>query len=105
MNKITVFEGNTTEVKCAVTNSDGTDADLSGYTATLTVKENKSDTTSVFSSTGIIVGNDITFTISADDNDIDKGVYYYEVTIDDSTSYFTLIQDRYIVKESIVYVT
>jgi uncharacterized protein YbcV (DUF1398 family) len=105
MNRITVFEGNTAEVKCAVVNSDGTDADLSGYTATLTVKENKSDTTAVFESTGVISGNDITFTISADDNDIDKGVYYYEVTIDDSTSYFTLIQDRYVIKESIVYVT
>lgn len=104
-NKITVYEGNTAVVTCAVTNSDGTDADLSGYTATLTVKENKSDTTAVIESTGVIVGNDITFTISAADNEIDKGVYYYEVTIDDTTSYFTLVQDRYVVKESIVYVT
>lgn len=105
MSKITVFEGNTIEVVCTVVNSDGTDANLSGYTATMTVKANKADTTAVIESTGVIVGNDITFTISATDNEIDKGVYYYEVTIDDTTSYFTLAQDRYIVKESIVYVT
>jgi uncharacterized protein YbcV (DUF1398 family) len=104
-NKITVYEGNTAVVTCAVVNSDGTDAVLTGYTATLTVKVNKADTASVFTSTGIIAGNDITFNITATNNTQDKGVYYYEVTITDLTSYYTLVQDRYVIKESIVYIS
>ena len=105
MAKITIYEGNTAVITCSVTNSDGTDADLDGFTALFTVKVNKSDTSAVFTSEGVIVDSDITFTISADDNTIDCGVYYYEVTIDDSTSYYSLAQDRYVIKESIVYVT
>jgi hypothetical protein len=105
VNKITVYEGNTAVVTCAVLNSDGTDAVLIGYTATLTVKTGKAATSSVFTSTGIIVGNDITFTITAANNTQPCGVYYYEVTITDLTSYYTLVQDRYIIKQSIVYVS
>ena len=105
MAKITIYEGNTSVVTCTVTNSDGTAADLDGYTATITVKQNKSDTDIVFNEEGVIVDNVITFSITAADNTIDCGVYYYEVTIDDSTSYYSLAQDRYVIKESIVYVT
>jgi uncharacterized protein YbcV (DUF1398 family) len=105
MAKITIYEGNTAVITCAVTNSDGTDANLAGYTATLTVKANKADVAAVFTSVGVIAGNDITFTVTAANNTIDTGVYYYEVSIDNATSYYTLEQDRYIVKESIVYVS
>ena len=103
MNKLTTYEGNTIIVECAVTDPDGTDADLTGYTATLTIKENKSDTTALIESTGVIEDSDITFTVDSGDNTLDVGVYYYEVTIDPDK--LTLVQDRLIVKESIVYVT
>jgi hypothetical protein len=106
MNKITVYEGNTEVVTCAVTNSDGTDAVLAGFTAYLTVKTDKeTSTVAEFTSTGTIVGNDITFTITEDDNSIQSGTYYYEVSIHSTTEDFTLVQDRYIVKKSMTYVT
>ena len=104
-NRITVYEGNSLVVECTITNSDGTAAVLTGYTATLTVKANKSDTTTLFTSTGIIAANVVNFTITAANNTRDTGVFYYEVTISDSTSYYTVVQDRYYLKQSIVYVT
>jgi hypothetical protein len=105
MNKITVYEGNSAIIECAVLNPDGTDAVLTDFTATLTIKENKDDATELIEETGVISGNEITFTIPDTDNDLEKGTYYYEVTIESTDETLTLVQDRLIVKESIVYVT
>jgi phage gp45-like len=105
MSKITVYEGNSATIECAVLNPDGTDASLVGYTATLTVKTNKTDIAALFTSTGTISGNDITFSVTAANNSRAYGVYYYEVTVVSGTTVLTVAQDRYIVKQSIVYVT
>jgi uncharacterized protein YbcV (DUF1398 family) len=105
MNTITVYEGNSMTVECAVLNPDGTDAVLTTFTATLTIKENKGDTAALISSTGTISGNDITFSIDDAVNTLDKGVYYYEVTIENTTDKYTVQQDRLIIKESIKYVS
>ena len=105
MSKLNIYEGNSAMVSYEVLNANGTDAVLTGFTATLTVKELKSDATALITKTGVIVGNDITFTILDTDNDLDKGVYYYEVTIESATQKITIAQDRYIVRESIVYIT
>lgn len=105
MSKITVYEGNSAILDWEVFNPDGTDAVLTAFTATLTVKENKADTTTLITKTGVIVDNTITFTVLDTDNDLDKGTYYYEVTIESSTQKLTIAQDRYVVKESIVYIT
>jgi len=105
MNKVTIYEGNSAVIAFAVLNADGTDATLTGFTATLYVKQNKIDTTSLITKTGVISGNDITFTILDTDNDFDKGTYYYEVVLESATQTLTIEQDRYIVRESIVYIT
>ena len=105
MSKINVYEGNSAVLTWEVFNPDGTDAVLTSFTATLTVKQNKIDTSALITKTGVISDNDITFTILDTDNDLDKGSYYYEVTLESSTQKLTIAQDRYIVRESIVYVT
>lgn len=105
MSKITVYEGNSASIECAVYNPDGTDAVLTSYTATLTVKATKDATASLFTSTGTISGNDITFNITAANNTRTYGTFYYEVTIVNGASILTVAQDRYIIKQSIVYVS
>ena len=105
MNKITTYESNSITVICSVFNDDGTDTDLSSYTGTLTVKQNKDDTSVLITSTGDVTDNDIEFDISDTDNDLECGVYYYEVTIDSTTESYTLVQDRLVIKESLVYVS
>ena len=104
--KINVYEGNSAVITYTVTNPDGTDAVLTAFTATLYVKADKATTTAaLITKTGVIVGNEITFTILATDNDMDKGVYYYEVVLVSATQTLTIALDRYIVRESIVYIT
>ena len=105
MNKIIVYEGNSVIVECTVYNPDGIDADLTDFDATLTVKQNKYDTTALITETGVIVDNVITFTLPYSDNELDYGSYYYEVTIELDDQKLTVVQDRMIVKESIVYVS
>jgi hypothetical protein len=99
MSRIDVFEGNTLSVTVTVTGI----ASLSGYSANMCVKEFKNSTTSFFDSTGTINGLVITFVITAAQNSIAKGRYYYEATVDNGTNYFTVSQGAYVVKESIKY--
>ena len=105
MSKIIVYEGNTITLTDEVLNADGTDAVLTGFTATLTIKQNKADTTTLLTSTGSITDNVISFTITDTANTLSVGVYYYEVTIESTTETYTVCQDRLVVKESIVYIT
>jgi hypothetical protein len=104
-NIVRVYESNSATVEVAVYNPDGTDAVLAGYTATLTVKSTKDSSTTLFTSTGTISGNDITFSITSANNNRTYGVYYYEVTIEQGTTKLTVVQDRYVIKQSLVYTT
>jgi hypothetical protein len=105
MSKVTVYEGNSAVLAWEVFNPDGSDAVLTSFTPTLTVKQNKDDTTALITKTGVISSNDITFTILDTENDLDKGTYYYEVTLESSTQKLTIAQDRFVVRESIVYIS
>jgi hypothetical protein len=105
MNKLTVYEGNSILITLTVTNSDGTDADFSGFTVTIHIKQNKDDITDLLDATGSVTNNVVIFSIDATDNDLLMGVYYYEVIAESATEKYTLVQDRLFVKESIVYVT
>lgn len=105
MDKITVYEGNSAVIAFEVLNPDGTDAVLSGFTATLNVKETKASTTVLITSTGTISGNEITFIIPAASNVIDKGTYYYEVVCESTSQKLTVAHERFYVKESLIYVT
>lgn len=105
MDKITVYEGNSAVIAFEVLNPDGTDAVLSGFTATLNVKEAKTDTAALITETGTISGNEITFVIPAASNIIDKGTYYYEVVLESTSQKLTVAHERFYVKESLIYVT
>ena len=105
MNRVTVYEGNSAVIAFEVLNPNGTDAVLTGFTATMYVKQNKIDTSALITKTGVISGNDITFTLFDTDTDITRGVHYYEVTIESSTQTMTIAQDRFYVRESIVYIS
>jgi hypothetical protein len=106
MSKVVVYEGNSAVITYTVTNPDGTAANLSGFTATLYVKEDKETSSSaLITKTGVIVSNEVTFTILATDNTMAKATYFYEVVLTSASQVLTIAQDRYIVRESIVYIT
>lgn len=97
MNNITVYQGNTKTITCTVSGL----ADLSGYTATLTVKKDSRDTVPLFEVTGTIEALVITFNTSAANNTMDAGGYVYEVTITNGTFVYTIVQDIYEIVESV----
>lgn len=96
-NKIEVYKGNTATVECTVAGLES----LSGYTATLTVRAELDSDTDTFSVTGSIVDLVCTFGITAAQNTISPGHYYYDVTITDGTNVYTVVQDKYIVVDSV----
>jgi len=98
-NQIQVYEKNDLRVVVNVTGI----TSLSGYTPTFTVKETLDSSTEIFSVTGSVSNLEITFTITAALNDIDYGKYYYEVTIENVSNKYTLAQNVYRVKKSLVY--
>lgn len=105
MSKVVIYEGNSAVITYTVTNPDGTAATLSGFTATLYVKATKASTEVLIEKTGVIVDNEVTFTVLASDNTMDKDTYFYEVILISASQVLTIAQDRYIIRESIVYVT
>jgi len=96
-NKIEVYEGNTLSITCTIEGL----ANLDGYTGYFTVVDK--DEVLLFEKTGSNDGLVITFFVPAADNEIAAGNYEYEVTINDSTNYFTVTQDTYQIKKSVKY--
>ncbi len=103
--KISIYEGNSAIIGFEVLNPDGTDAVLSGFTATLNIKEKKTDITALISKTGTISGNEVTFAITDTDNELTYGTYYYEVVLTSTTQKLTVAQERFHIKQSIIYIT
>lgn len=98
-NQIDVYENNDIKIYVDVTGI----TSLAGYTATLTVKSSKESAVTLFFVTGTISSLRITFDVSALQNDMDRGYYYFEVTITDGTHKYTLVQDVYNIIESLVF--
>lgn len=96
-NQIEVFQGNSLTVTCTVSGLES----LAGYTCKLYVKNASGD--DKIEKTGSVEGLVITFPITADDNNLSAGTYHYEVVIDDDTNFYTVVNDLYVVRESIVY--
>ena len=99
MSQIEAYEGNDLKVFVDVTGI----TSLSGYTPTFTVKTSKASSTALFAVTGTVSSLRITFNVTEAQNSIDFDVYYYEVTITNGTQVYTLAQDIYKVKESLVF--
>lgn len=97
-NKITVYQNNSNTVTCTITGL----ADLTGYSATLTVKADSRDAANLFEVNHTdITGLVITFETSPANNNIAAGVYTFEVNITDGTHVYTTTQDVYEVLESV----
>jgi len=96
-NQIEVFEGNTLSVTCTISGLES----LAGYTALLTIKDKGG--ADLLEIEGDITDLVVTFDILAEENNINVEEYDYEVTINDGINHFTVVQDIYKVKESIVY--
>jgi len=75
---------------------------LSGYTPSLTVKDDYGGSTT-FEITGSVDGLNVTFKVDPDDNDISAGTYIYEINITDGTDIYTIVQSKYIVLDSVKY--
>jgi uncharacterized protein YaiI (UPF0178 family) len=100
-NKIEVYENNTLTITCTVSGLDT----LSGYTATLTVKENENDADSdkLIESSGSITDLVIQFDIPAADNALTPGTYVYDIVITDGSKIYTIQQNYYQVLKSVKY--
>lgn len=101
-NRINIYQGNTAVIDCSVSGI----ASLSGYTATFTVKKEYTDINPIISVDGSIIGSNapfqLTFSLSKTVTNISKGNYRYEITLDNSVNFYTVIQDSFIITDSIV---
>lgn len=70
-------------------------------TETKTVKKKPEDTVAVITKEGSISDLIITFDLTAIDTKVDSYEYVYDVTIDDKTNKYTIVQDLFIIKESV----
>ena len=95
---IKVYQKNTVEIVCYVKGLQS----LSGYTPYITIKEDY-DKSIIFEKTGSVNNTDVVFKIDPSDNDISPGTYLYEITITDGTDNYTVIQNKYIVLDSVKY--
>jgi glycogen debranching enzyme len=101
MTKINIYEGNS----FTVTRSGYvTSTTLTAFDVTLTIKQNKEDTSEITIIDGVVSGQGVVFTVPAME-ELSKGIYYFEVTAETTSQKVTLEQDRIFVRESIVYVT
>lgn len=101
-NKIEIYQKNTAGIICEVSTS----LDLTGYDTYLEVKKDKDSelTFAVTGSLNLISGSYTgSYTITSTQNDITAGPYFYEIVVESGSNYYTVRQDRYIVKDSIKY--
>lgn len=97
-NRIEVYQQNSKLIVCDVSGL----VDLNGYTGTLTVKEDV-DGNIVISNTGSINDLSISFDLSYTDTSIAAKDYIYDVVIESSTNHYTVVQDEFIVLDSVKY--
>ena len=97
-NAVEIYQENTQTIKCTVTGL----VNLDGYTATLTVKETPNED-AIIESEGSIAGLVITFDLTPSDTKLYPKKYVYEITIDDETNKYTLVQDIFHIKDSVKY--
>lgn len=96
---IEVYKGNTINVNVTVSGL----SSLAGFTAKMIVKKNKTDADAdkSFEVAGTINALVLSFVITAANNDLDAGGYYYEVYLSDATQFFTVASGSYRVIQSV----
>ena len=99
MSYIELYKGNSKTITCDVSGL----TDLSGYTGTLTVKKGPDETIIIEKLGSIDSSLQLRFDIGYTDSSVEPYSYIYDITIDNSTNRYTLIQDNFIVLDSVRY--
>ena len=101
-NEITIFQNNTTGITCEISSS----ITLANYDTFFQVRKEK-DAVVFIEDTGSLVLYSGSYTgaydLSADDTDIESGHYYYEIVVESGSNKYTVMQEDFIVKNSIKY--
>ena len=100
-NLIEVIKGNSKTVICAVSGLES----LTGFTASLIVKKNKTDSDSLktFEVTGNIIAMDVIFVISAANNTKTANEYFFEVVLTNGSDVYSPNQGVYRIIQSVKY--
>lgn len=104
MNKISVYRGDSADINVSVQDSNKNTFDLTGFSAVLTVKKKATDETIQIQSTGTIdepTSGNIVFSISSTETDILVGMYVYDIQIASSTKVYTVVKDRFEIKQDV----
>ena len=105
-NKISIYQGNSDQIFCSVTDSSSLAMDLTGYTGMITVKKKKSDTSNtiqkIHTSLDASAGT-LTFDLTPTETDITPGDYNYDITIDNSTNVYSVVQEKLVIVDSVRY--
>jgi hypothetical protein len=96
-NSIEVKQNNTYNFSILI--ADDPSVILSGFTPYLAINFNTGITTIQGSA---IVNGSTTFSVSAQENNVEDRVYEYEIYIQDGEEYYTVIQDSYSVLASLI---
>lgn len=100
-NVITIFQGNTTALTCEISSS----ISLANFDTYFQVRKDKDDVVYI-NSTGsldLFAGSYTgSYNMSSTETEIDAGPYYYEVFVSSGSVFYTVRQDNFIVKNSVV---
>ena len=100
-NKIEIYQRNTMDIGCAVTGV----SDVSGYIPYLTVKSKSSDASTKLLKIGTVSdpSGTLLFSLTTLDSSIASGDYVYDVTIENGTTIYTIVRDRFTVLDGVRY--
>lgn len=100
-NLIEVIKGNSKTIVCAVSGLES----LSGYTASLIVKKNKtdSDTLKTFEVAGQIIEMSAYFVISSANNNKPANEYFFEIVLQNGSEVYSPNQGIYRIIQSVKY--
>ena len=100
-NEITFYRGDSASIQCTVTNGTGGAYDVTGNTATFSVKKEEDDTAALITKTvgsGITLsGTDgiLTVDIGSGETSELSGKYYYDIECAKSGNVYTVVKDRF----------
>ena len=97
-NTINIYKNNSATIDCSVLGL----SSLSGYWPKFTVKKDFNDSI-LFARDGSISGLVLTFLLRPTDTSLPYGEYVYDITIDNSLNIYTVIQDKFIITNSVKY--
>jgi len=97
-NVINIYKNNSATIDCSVSGI----ASLSGYRPTMNVKKDFEDEI-LLTKDGSVDGFKITFLLRPTDTSLAYGEYMYDIIIDNSTNIYTVLQDKFIITNSVKY--